>query len=199
MKKSLFTAIGAMLGIMGFASAAAALPTARIIDFGYSGTGCPAGTVDVSITPEGDRVFAGFDAYIAETGSAGTRIARTNCQLRVGIKFDPGWSFSVATVDYRGFAGLPQGSYGENVSAYFFAGQPPMGDARAITRLTGPFFDNYDRRDEVGLLVWSPCGSAQHDLVINNEVRVIGRDTLMTVDSITTQVQMVFGLSWKKC
>lgn len=199
MKKLPFTVMGAMMGVMGFASVAVAEPAAKIIDFGYSGTGCPAGTVDVSITPEGDRVFAGFDAYVAQTADTGTRIARTNCQLRIGIQFDPAWSFSVATVDYRGFAGLPQGAYGENVSAYFFAGQPPMGDARAITRLTGPFFDNYDRRDEVGLLVWSPCGPAQQDLVINNEVRVIGRNTLMTVDSITTKVQMVFGLNWKKC
>ncbi len=199
MKKLLFAGIGALLGIAGLSNTAAALPAARIVDLGYSGTGCPAGSVDVSISAAGDRVFAGFDAYVAETGATGTRIARSNCQLRVSIQFDPAWSFSVATVDYRGFAGLPSGAYGENVSSYFFAGQSPMGDARAYTRILGPFFDNYDRRDEVGLLVWSPCGPAEHDLVINNEVRILGREAIMTVDSITTKVQMIFGLNWRQC
>lgn len=198
MRKLLMTAIGAMLGVVGFSSEAFAQnPAARIVDFGHSGTGCPVGTVDVSISPSGDQVFAGFDAYIAQTNSS--IIARKNCQLRIGIRFDPAFSFSVATVDYRGFAGLASGAFGENVSTYFFAGQAPIGDAQARTRLLGPFFDNYDRRDDVGLLVWSPCGPAYHDLVINNEVRVLGRNSLMTVDSITGQVQMIYALNWRRC
>ncbi|MFS8064968.1 MAG: DUF4360 domain-containing protein [Byssovorax sp.] len=182
---------------LGARTAMAQPNTARIVGFGHSGTGCPAGTVDASISEDAQRIFVGFDQYVAESKLSG--LDRKNCQLRVTMQFDPAWSFSIASVDYRGFAGLPAGTRGENVSTYFFAGERPMGDARAKTSLVGPFFENYARRDNVGLMVFSPCGPAEHDLVINNEVRVMGRDAIMTVDSITGQLEVVYNLLWKKC
>lgn len=197
MKKTTMTFLAAPLLLLGAREAAAQPESARIVDFGHSGTGCPAGTVDASISSDGQRIFVGFDQYVARTDES--PIDRKNCQLRITMQFDPAWSFSIASVDYRGFAGLPAGALGENVSTYFFAGEPPQGDARARTQLRGPFFENYNRTDNVGLLVFSPCGPAEHDLVINNEVRVLGRNAVMTVDSITGQLQVVYSLRWRRC
>jgi hypothetical protein len=192
--------VAACLVVLGSAGAANAQPkTVHIVDFGHSGSGCPAGSVDASITNDGEQLFVGFDSFVAQTVPGGPTLDRKNCQLRVKFQFDPAWSFSIVSVDYRGFAGLLKGVLGEQQSTYFFAGQPPMGDAFAKTRLIGPFYQDYARRDDVGLLVFSPCGPTEHDLVINAQVRVLGKEGLMTVDSITNKVQHTYNLKWKPC
>lgn len=192
--------VTAFLFVFGSGGAASAQPkTVHIVDFGHSGSGCPGGSVDASITNDGEQLYVGFDSFIAQTVPGGPTLDRKNCQLRVTLEFDPAWSFSIVSVDYRGFAGLQAGVLGEQQSSYFFAGEAPMGDAFAKTRLMGPWFKDYSRRDDVGLLVFSPCGPAQHDLVINAQVRVLGKEGLMTVDSITNKVQHTYNLKWKPC
>jgi hypothetical protein len=194
------TIVVTFLFVLGFAGTASAQPSSvRIVDFGHSGSGCPGGTVDASIINNGQQLFVGFDQFIAQTVPGGPTLDRKNCQLRITMQFDAAWSFSLVSVDYRGFAGLQSGVLGEQQSTYFFAGESPMGDAFARTRLSGPFFGDYARSDNVGLLVFSPCGPSEHDLVINAQVRVLGKEGLMTVDSITNQVQHIYNLRWKPC
>jgi Domain of unknown function (DUF4360) len=188
------------LGLLAFAGDAFAQPSSvRIDSVTYSGTGCPAGTVDGAISPDGQQLFLGFDAYVAQTVPGGATLDRKNCQVRVSMEFAPRWTFAISSVDYRGFAGLKAGAFGQQVSTYFFAGQPAIGDARASTRIVGPFFDNYSRRDTVGTLAYSDCRRRYHDLVINTEVRVAGGEGLMTVDSVIQKVQHTYNLVWQPC
>lgn len=192
----LFAASSISLGIVG---AAAAQPTeVRVQGVSHSGTGCPAGTVDTVVSAGSDSVILGFDAFVAQTVPPVT-LARKNCQIVIDLRFDPKWSFTIFRVDYRGFAGLEAGVFGQQRSTYFFQGVRPSGDAVATTSIRGRFFDNFSRSDDVGLLVWSPCEESTHPLVINTEVRVQGNQGLMTVDSVTGKVVQVYDLKWRKC
>jgi hypothetical protein len=199
MKRTSFIVAG-ILFALGMGGTASALPSSvRIVELGHSGTGCPLGTVDASVINAGSQLFVGFDEFIAQTEPGGPSFARKNCQLRVLLEFDPAWSVSLVSADYRGFAALEAGVRGEQKSTYFFQGTPPPGDSFATTVLSGPFFENYARRDDLALLVFSKCGPSRHNLIINSEVRVLGREGLMTVDSVSQQVEHVYELSWRRC
>lgn len=199
MKKLLWALCAASLASLGIVGTAAAQPTeVRVQGVSHSGTGCPAGTVDSVVSQGRDSVILGFDAFVAQTMPPAA-FARKNCQIIIDLRFDPKWSFTIFRVDYRGFAGLEAGVFAQQRSTYFFQGVPPAGDAVATTSIRGRFFDNYSRSDNVGLLVWSPCESSTHPLVINTEVRVQGNQGLMTVDSVTGKVVQVYDLRWKKC
>lgn len=193
--------LGASLIIGGLcaASTASAQPSdVKIQNFTHAGTGCPANSVATVVTQRKDAILIAFDKFIAQTVPP-SNIARANCNLTIDLVFDPAWSVTVFQVDYRGFAGLEDGVIGEQKSSYYFLGQPIRPEASAKTSLKGPIFDNYARSDDVGLFVWSECGGSEHVLNINAEVRVSGKQGLMTLDTVTGKVVQVYDLRWKKC
>jgi hypothetical protein len=189
-----------VLGMVGTANAQPDRPASvRIVDFGSSGPGCPDGSVDASIIHDGQQLFLGFDKLAVQTVPGGPPVAQKNCHLRVKMEFDPAWSLSLASVDYRGAAILTDGVTGVQRSSYFFGGMPPRDDAFATTELAGPFNDDYSRHDDMALLLFSHCGPKTHTLMIHATLRVSGGEGLMTVDSTTQQIQHVYDLHWKRC
>jgi len=189
-----------VLGMVGTASAQSDRPgSVRIVDFGTSGAGCPDGSVDASIIHDGQQLFVGFDKLAVQTVPGGPPVGQKKCHLRVKMEFDPAWSLSLGSVDYRGAAILTAGVKGVQRSSYFFGGMLPRDDAFATTELTGPFDGNYSRRDDMALLLFSHCGPGTHNLMIHAEIRVSGGEGLMTVDSTTQQTQHVYDLRWKRC
>src|SRR5262249_16429967 len=150
---------------------------------------CPAGSVGASISDDRDSLIVLFDSFIAQTPPS--MVDRKNCQLAIKLKFDPSWSFTLFRMDYRGFAALKAGSFAQQKSIYFFQGLPPAGDAFAQTTINGPFFGDYARSDNMGLMLWSPCGGASQTLVLNSQIRVQGPDAQMTIDSVSGKVTQV--------
>lgn len=170
----------------------------------WAGSGCPPGSVQGSMAPDAQAFSLLFSQYIASAGP-GIPVTqnRKNCDLLVRLRFPQGWSFSVFTVDYRGYATLDARVRGTQRSAYFFEGQFPSAALR--TDLVGPYDANYEIRDTLGLsaVVWSPCGAARA-LNINTEVRVNNRDNrqgsgLMTTDNITGELTHIYGVQWRRC
>jgi hypothetical protein len=159
----------------------------------YSGSGCPADSVHLKISTDEQLLYVDFDQLVAQTGP-GQSIDRKNCELRFTLHVPPGWTVALSRVAYRGHAGLQAGVVGEQKSSYFFAGKPIHTDAAAMTRLVGPYFDDYARSDGSGVLDYSPCGAVDPMLVINAQVRVQGIEGQMTLDSI-----IGYHFAWKKC
>jgi hypothetical protein len=143
-----------------------------------------------------------FDSYVAEAGPGmPLSLARKNCQIAVDLRFPQGWSYSIFTVDYRGYARLDPGTSGQQVSSYYFSGQSKTGNLR--TTYYGPAERDYQIRDTLGIdaLVWSPCG-VNRALNMNTQVRVsaTGRQrALMTIDSIDGELKHVYGIQWRRC
>jgi len=176
----------------------------RVRNIAYAGSGCPAGTVAGSIANDRQAFTLLFDSYIAEVGPGiSIREKRKNCQLAVALDFPQGWSFSIFTVDYRGYVDLDGGIVGTQQSSYYFQGQSTT--ARLASNYYGPLSQNYQIRDTLGIsaVVWSPCG-ASRALNINTEVRLNNSNNptgsgIMTTDSIDGVVRQLYGFQWRRC
>ncbi len=189
-----------------FASAAdaASPPYVRIRSVSYAGSGCQAGSVSQNVSPDLQAFTLLFDNFVAEVGpGVPLSSSRKNCQIAVDLDFPSGWSYSVATLDYRGFVNLDAGSVADQSAAYYFQGSGAT--ARLHTPMYGPTNRDYQIRDTLGIsaLVWSPCG-LQRALNINTQIRLTanaGARGLITTDSIDGQFKTLYryGLSWQQC
>jgi hypothetical protein len=176
----------------------------RIRDITYAGSGCPAGSVGADVAGDLSAFTLLFDQYQAQVGP-GIPMAqkRKNCQINLRLDIPNGWSYSLFTVDTRGYVSLEPGVRALQQSLYYFQGQ--MRTGRLQTVVFGPADRNYVARDQIKIenQVWSPCG-ASRSLNINTEVRVDNsaapfRQGMMTVDSIDGQFKQIYGVKWRRC
>ena len=145
-----------------------------------------------------------FDQFVASVGpDVAVKEARKNCQLNVDLHVPQGWSFSIGSVDYRGYVSLDRGLVGTQKSLYYFQGD--LTQVSADTVFEGPVSKDYVVRDSIPLnaTVWSDCNKTL-PLNINASVRIdnrknsLGRGQL-TTDSIDGKVKTVLSLQWKQC
>lgn len=202
MKKFLF---GLALILTSTAALSQSSPDPRqvyIRQLGFAGSGCPAGTVSSNMAFDAKAFTLLFDNYVAEIGpglplSAG----RKNCQLTIDLQYPQGWSYTVFTFDYRGYAQLDRGVSGQQQSLYYFQGSSTQVPMRST--IYGPYANDYRYRDQIGVssLVWSPCG-LRRALNINTSVTLrgpYGARGLMTTDSIDGSVIHQYGIQWQRC
>jgi hypothetical protein len=171
-----------------------------------NGTGCPAGTWDASISPDGKAFTVTFSKYesIVEPGQL---FSIKDCNLAIDLRTPEGFSFSVSSFHYQGYALLDQaGMSAKQTAKYYFQGNPvPAKENRS--ELKGSYDDSYVFSDQIGIadLVWSPCGAqrtlnAATRLVLQNNPAKTGTGYLNTA-SADGEIETVFrfGLSWKRC
>ncbi len=203
--KSMFNVCAPLVALALSSSAFAdAPPYARVRSMTYNGTGCPVNSVASNISPDRQAFTAIFSEYVVEVGpGVPFNQKRKNCQLNLDLDFPSGWSYSLFTVDYRGYVALERGVKATQSASYYFQGQGKT--ATLKTTMTGPIDENFSIRDTLGLeaLVWSPCG-AQRALNINSQVqadnsRASSKHGLITTDSIDGQLKLVYGIKWTRC
>jgi len=176
----------------------------RIRDITYAGSGCPAGSVGSDVASDLRAFTLLFDQYQANVGPGiPLNQKRKNCQINLNLEIPNGWSYTLFTVDTRGYVSLEPGVRALQQSLYYFQGQ--MRSGRLQTVVYGPADRNYAARDQIPMenQVWSPCGAAR-SLNINTEVRVDNsaapyRQGMITVDSIDGQFKQIYGLQWRRC
>lgn len=167
------------------------------------GSGCPAGTAAISISPGKDAFSVTYSAFHAQVGVGATPIDfRKNCQLNARIRIPQGYSYAISGVDHRGSARLQAGASGVQRARYYFAGQ--VASALVTHQLSGPFDDAWQTTDNVDAasLVFSPCG-AERNININTELRVTAgtsdtatTNSSMTMDSTTGDI---YRFTWREC
>ncbi len=170
---------------------------------GYGGTGCPAGSASVTLSPDQKSLSIIFDEFFVEAGaSTGRTLGRKNCNLAVPVHVPQGYSISLVDVDYRGYVSLPNRRSQARFSAeYFFAGQR---GPRYVKTFRGRMDDDYTISNDLALsaLVWSKCG-ADVNLRVNSSmmVRASSRnvDALATVDSADFSAGIVYHVKWRRC
>jgi len=172
--------------------------TVSIHGFTFGGNGCPDRSVGANITSDAKTLTLVFDKFVANGGGSGAD-AHKDCTVIVDLNFPQGWSFSIATADYAGFAHLDASVRGTQRSRYWFFGAMPKFEST----LVGPFHDDYFRRDTLGLeaVVWSACGAIE-PLHIKSSVDILpptASGSTMSVTSTDLRVKQIFGLQWRKC
>lgn len=196
-----------MLRILGISTAimmAALIANADDIALGepqYGGTGCPAGSASVALSPDAKAISMLFDQYVVEAGGA-KAFDRKNCNIAIPVQVPNGYSVSVLEIDYRGFIGLPQGGRAVLNVDYFLAGGGR--GVRTSKTFTGAQSTDYLKSDRLGLeaIVWSRCG-ADTILRANTTMQVTSNSrreqTMATVDSADIQAGIVYHLQWRRC
>lgn len=171
-----------------------------------NGSGCPAGTAAVAVSEDNTAFTVTYSDYLAQVGKgAKPTDFRKNCQLSLITHVPQGFSYAIASVDYRGFAHLEKGASSVEKASYYFQGQSQT-TANAHD-FNGPYDDNWQTTDttDIATVVWSPCGELRN-FNINTELRVNAgtsntRDTtsFMTMDSTDGDVSTTYHFAWKEC
>ncbi|KAF9041612.1 hypothetical protein BJ165DRAFT_1595978 [Panaeolus papilionaceus] len=205
--KSSILALTVFATSVNLASAQAVTPPPgfNITSLGVNGSGCPPGSTYHILSQDRSSVTVTFSQFWAETGpNIPISSNRKNCQLTFGVKIPQGFSFGVATVDYRGYYQLDSKVTAAQQSIYYFQGK--LEQATARSNLVGPVTGkDYTYRDQFDLAttVLSPCGATtvlnvQSDLRVNNAANTKGSGYIAT-DSIDTNLKQTFNFQWLKC
>lgn len=183
----------------------AAPPLFNITSLGVNGSGCPPGSAFYLLSTDRQSVTITFSEFGASAGP-GIKITenRKNCQATLGIHVPGGFSFTVATVDYRGYYQLDKGVTATQDALYYFQGQVQQSDAHGT--LTGPVDGNeYTYRDtfDIATTTTSPCGQ-DTVLNINSAVQVSNSGNrqgsgFITEDSIDAALTQTFNFNWFSC
>ncbi|MEV0895537.1 DUF4360 domain-containing protein [Actinoplanes sp. NPDC049802] len=208
------TAGTALLGALAVSAPAQAHPEyvpkpdkMMVIDVvSANGSGCPAGTAEIQVSPDFTAFTVTYANYTALVGPTATPLDfRKNCQLALDIKVPGGFTFAIASADYRGYASLRPGSYGQQAASYYFQGHSRT--TRSRHDFKGPMEDSWQRTDKVAIasLNYLPCGERKF-LNINTELRV-NRGTsdtrkhtnFLSMDSTDAAINTLYRVAWKKC
>ncbi|MFB7663115.1 DUF4360 domain-containing protein [Kitasatospora sp. NPDC056138] len=196
-----------LLGSTGFTSAATPPPDKIVIDVAtVNGSGCPAGTAAIAVSPDNTAFTVTYSNYLAQVG-VGSKPTdfRKNCQLDLDVHVPQGFTYAIAAADYRGFAHLEPGATGTEKANYYFQGSPQTSSLTHEFR--GGLDDSWQATDAVAVaaLVYAPCGE-KRNFNINTELRVSAgtsdpsrTTSFMTMDSTDGSINTTYHLAWKQC
>ncbi|MEU3856227.1 DUF4360 domain-containing protein [Streptomyces sp. NPDC028722] len=181
-------------------------PDKIVIDVAtVNGSGCPAGTAAVAVSPDNTAFTVTYSAYLAQAGGNSDPTAfRKNCQLNLVVHVPQGFTYAIASADYRGFASLQRGATATQKASYYF-----QGSSSTVPRthpFGGPYNDDWQATDSTdwAQLVWAPCGVLRN-FNINTELRVNAgtaapdKVSFMTMDSTDGDISTVYHMAWKDC
>lgn len=197
MKSKMMLALAGVLSVLSMKAQADEL---RLGQPGYGGTGCPAGSASVTLSPDQTALSILFDSYVAEAGG-GRRVDRKSCNISVPVHVPQGYSVAVFQVDYRGFNSIPGGAQSRFDAEYFWAGARGPRVSRVFV---GPVNDNYTISDGLiaSALVWTPCG-ASVNLRVNTsmmaQTNARNEQVMSTVDSADISSGLIYHLQWRRC
>lgn len=190
------------------AQAATAPSYVRVRSLSYAGSGCSAGSVDTSIAADRQSFTMYFDEFLAEVGpGVALREKRKNCQLNIDLDYPSGWSYAVASLDYRGYVSLERGITATQSTSLYFQGQGQRQTATLRQAFTGPIERDFLIHDGLAgaARVWSPCGS-QRSLNLNTSIQLntssSERSGLITLGYGAGDLPGGVGqlaLVWKRC
>ncbi|TFK72636.1 hypothetical protein BDN72DRAFT_835939 [Pluteus cervinus] len=170
----------------------------NITGLGLNGSGCPIGSTYYALNNDRTAVTVTFSQYYAEAGpSIPISSNRKNCQLTFNVHVPSGFTFGVATVDYRGYYQLDSKVTADQQAIYY---------STAHSTLTGPVDGaDYTYRDAFDLVSTnlSPCGqdtvlNIQSDVRVSNSKNTQGSGYIAT-DSIDTSLSTTFNFQWQTC
>jgi hypothetical protein len=164
----------------------------------YGGSGCPQGTVAHNLSPDAKALSFLFDSFAVDTPSNGGRRTKKSCAINLQLHVPAGWTYTLFSVDYRGYAEMDKRSEARLRSWYAMQGQ----EIRISNNtMRGPMAQNYLQRAWVPLdaLPYLTCSTLPSVVTINTELTVDGPSAMLTVDSVDGEIRQDYGIAWKPC
>ncbi|MCX4880567.1 MULTISPECIES: DUF4360 domain-containing protein [unclassified Streptomyces] len=181
-------------------------PDKIVIDVAtVNGSGCPKGTAAVAVSPDNTAFTVTYSDYLAQAGGNSDPTAfRKNCQLNLIVHVPQGFTYAIASADYRGFLSLQPGASATQKASYYF-----QGSSNTVPKthpFSGTYNDDWQATDSTdwAQLVWAPCGVLRN-FNINTELRVNagsqnpGKVSFMTMDSTDGDISTVYHMAWQEC
>jgi hypothetical protein len=173
----------------------------------YAGSGCPEQTVSQNISPDRKAVSFLFAEFLAEITAGMTEEERAiqgkkDCELTIDMQYPNGWTYSVASVDYRGFADFDDGVSAERRTTIKF-GDDAKHESFSSALISGfkgdfSFRDTFDVKEEV----LAPCGTVK-PLIIRVEAELFAKDSdssgFLSLDTLDGEMSHQFGIKWTEC
>jgi len=182
-------------------------PDKIIIDVAtVNGTGCRPGTAAVAVSGDNTAFTVTYSEFLAQVGvGAKPTDARKNCQLSLKVHVPQGFTYAIASADYRGFAQLERGATALERANYYFQGMSPTSFVEHP--FSGPMSDDWQKTDttDVAALVFLPCGE-QRNFNINAELRAAAgtsnpktTTSYIAMDSTDGSITTTYNFHWKTC
>ena len=157
----------------------------------YGGTGCPAGSVGVTLSSTGDtEITLPFDQYT--TSVDGRTLDRRACNIAIPVSVSAGYQVALGVVEISGDAQiLDQNAYAQINSEVFFAGSRGEYLQQKLENHSGAFTLGGTLAEES--LQWSACGAQVIARVNSNivQMRGLNRDTGDFVRASQMRLQMI--------
>ncbi|MET0342353.1 MAG: DUF4360 domain-containing protein [Polyangiales bacterium] len=170
-----------------------------------NGSGCPQGSWNVSISPDGQVFTATFSKYEVDIApETADPLVQRDCTLSVQLHSPQGLSYAITSFLYSGYAFLEEGVTGRLSARYWFQGNPIPPTTSNRTDLVGPYDQSFLFKDDVETKdqVFSACGTTR-DLNVNTRLQIVNsspkRSGYANVAAIDGRTELKFGLSWRKC
>lgn len=170
-----------------------------------NGSGCPPGTADVSMLPDGTGFRVTYRDFLARAGGNADPVDfRKNCQLNVLVHIPQGFTFAIASADYRGRARLEAGASALQRTNYYFQGSAD--NTFVDHTFAGPLFSGWATTDQTPVteLVFAPCGETRN-VNVNTELRVnegstnAGKVSSMSMRTSDGNIDTIVHFQWKQC
>lgn len=198
-------ALGAAVGVGPAAAAAADAPPSEKITVdvvAVNGSGCPAGTASTRVSPDNTGFHISYSSFIARDGGTATPTAfRRNCQVGVQVHVPQGFTYAVASAEYRGRVALASSASALQRNNYYFQG---VGETNNVVEhnFYGALNGAWRTKDVTAVtdLVYAPCG---RDIIlnINSELRVDSPNAAswISLRSSDGDVDTLVQFGWKSC
>jgi hypothetical protein len=170
-----------------------------------NGSGCPAGTADVAVLSDNTGFRVTYRDFLARAGGDANPVEfRKNCQLNVLVHVPQGFTFAIASADYRGRARLEAGATALQRTNYYFQGSS---DNNYVDHsFAGPLSGVWHTTDETAVteLVYAPCGDSRN-INLNTELRVAegslnaNKVSSMSMRTTDGNVDTIVHFAWKQC
>ncbi|MBF6329702.1 DUF4360 domain-containing protein [Nocardia transvalensis] len=171
-----------------------------------NGSGCPPGTAAVAVADDNTAFRVTYSRFTARVGvGADPTDFRKNCQIVLQVHVPQGFTYGIASAEYRGFAHLEAGATALERATYYFQGDSATD--YVDHPLSGYYHGRWHMTDttDVGEIVFQPCGRTRN-FNINTQLRVHAgtsdpsrTTSYITMGSTDGSVHTTYHFAWKKC
>lgn len=231
MNRLAIAALAAGFGLSTHSAFADPMPagSVRIIGVEYTGTGCPQGHADASISEDAQTLIVMFDQFVVDTakdaapnshGWGPSANARKNCTLTVRMEAPEGYTYTFNQLDVYGYANLEKQTVGQLVTQFGFPNAfLPSTQLRYFPLgnhiIKGEYSGDFHKSDVVkGHMAngnaWGSCrrkGNGRETSVsIAIQMSILGggifnknKAGMMAIDTVDGSVANRYGMTWSKC
>ncbi len=166
----------------------------------YGGNGCPAGSVAANLSPDAQAFTLLFSDFAVDGANTAGARSKKSCNLVLDLNVPSGWTYTLFSVDYRGYAYAERGNEARLRSWYSLGVSGGEEIRIANLKMRGPFDRDFHQRAGVPLdsLPWVECGGSASRVRIGTELMATDK-ALIAVDSIDGELSQRYGISWRRC